>query len=193
MNSILRIVAPVTAGLLVSGLANASEIPVSSDISGVVTWTKDNTYNLQDQIYVLPGATLIIEAGTVIASDTGLGGSLAVTNGGQIFANGTREDPIIFTSKADVATWAPDASHPTGKDPKTGVWREAVNEWGNLTIMGDGFISENAVPTNVPTPNAANYAGMEGLTEAFPGDPNVRYGGGNAADNSGSLQYFSLR
>jgi len=35
-----------------------AEIMVSSDIAVSTTWTANNTYNLQNQIYVLPGATL---------------------------------------------------------------------------------------------------------------------------------------
>ena len=154
---------------------------MTSDITTSTTWTADNTYNLQGQIYVLPGASLTIEAGTVVASDAG--GSLAVANGAQIFANGTKLAPITMTSKADVATW-------TAGDPSTGVWRESANEWGNLTIMGDGYISENATPGNVPTPSASNFAFMEGLTGT--GSENT-YGGGNDDDDSGVLQNVSLR
>jgi len=166
--------------------ANAAEILVTTDIAVSTTWTANNTYNLQNQIYVLPGATLTIEAGTIIASDTGIGGSLAVTRDAQLIANGTAANPIIFTSKADVATWV-------GGDPKTGTARLGVNEWGNLTFCGNGYISENSIGTNTPAPNAANYATMEGLTEAFPGDTRVRYGGGNDDDDSGTLRYVSLR
>jgi len=174
------------AGFGLVGAASAAEILVTTDIATSVTWTANNTYNLQTQIYVLPGATLTIEAGTIIASDTGIGGSLAVTRGAQIIANGTAQSPIIFTSKADVATWV-------GGDPKTGTARLGVNEWGNLTICGNGYISENAVVANTPAPNAANFATMEGLTESFPGDTRVRYGGGNDDDDSGSLRYVSFR
>ncbi|MBL8860485.1 MAG: hypothetical protein JNK02_00595 [Planctomycetes bacterium] len=174
------------AGLCFAGAANAAEILVTSDIATSTTWTANNTYNLQTQIYVLPGATLTIEAGTIIASDTGIGGSLAVTRGAQIIANGTAANPIIFTSKADVATWV-------GGDPKTGTARLGVNEWGNLTICGNAYVSENATPGNTAAPSAANYAIMEGLTEAFPGDTRVRYGGGNDDDDSGSLRYVSFR
>ena len=172
-----------------AGAASAAEILVTSDISVSTTWTANNTYNLQTQIYVLPGATLTIEPGTVIASDTGLGGSLAVCKGAQIFVNGTRDLPVIMTSKADVATW-------TGGDPKTGTWRAACNEWGNLTIMGAGYISANnhgGTTSNVPTPSASNVNAMEGLVAAFPGDPKVLYGGGNDDDDSGSITYLSLR
>ncbi|MHC4837754.1 MAG: hypothetical protein ACYTF3_06165 [Planctomycetota bacterium] len=165
--------------------AQATEVLVTSDISGSETWTSNNTYNLQGQIYVLPGATLTIEAGTIVASDAG--GSLAVTNGAQIFVNGTKSDPVVMTSKLDVATW------PANDDPSSGTWRESANEWGNLTIMGDAYISENATAGNVATPNASNVATMEGLTAAFPGDTNVLYGGGNDDDDSGSISYLSIR
>jgi len=169
-----------------AGVANAAEILVTTNISVSTTWFATDTYNLQDQIYVLPGATLTIEAGTIIASDTGLGGSLAVCKGAQIFINGTVDLPVIMTSKADVATW-------TGGDPKTGTWRAACNEWGNLTVMGDGYISENIIGTNTPAPNAGNYAPMEGLVAGFPGDTKVLYGGGDDDDDSGSITYLSLR
>ena len=68
-----------------AGTAQAAEILVTTDIAVSTTWTANNTYNLQQQIYVLPGATLTIEAGVVVASDTNIGGSLAVTRGAQIF------------------------------------------------------------------------------------------------------------
>ena len=83
------------------------------------TWTANNVYDLQDQIFVMPGATLTIEAGTRIASTpTANGsGSLAVTRGAQIFVNGTAEAPVVMTSTAD-----------------NGTWREAANEWGNSIV-----------------------------------------------------------
>ena len=105
----------------IAGAAHASEILVTADITTSTTWTSGNTYNLQNQIYVDPGATLTIEAGTIIASDTNIGGSLAICKGAQIFVQGTQFNPVIFTSKADVATW-------TGGDPKTGTWRASANE-----------------------------------------------------------------
>lgn len=188
------------AALFVASAAFANTVNVSNDIAVSTTWTKNNVYNLTKQIYVLPGATLTIEPGTVIASTpTANGsGSLAITRGAKIIAKGTRQNPIIFTSSADVATWTPDASHPTGRNPKTGVWRESANEWGNLTIMGRAFISngpgsQNFIAGNVATPNANNVSAMEGLIAAFPGDPNVLYGGGDDNDDSGILEYVSIR
>jgi hypothetical protein len=171
----------------VAGQASAAEIFVNADIATSVTWTKNNRYNLQGQIYVLPGATLTIEAGTVVASDAG--GSLAVTRDAKIVAIGTQNEPIIFTSKNDVATWV-------NGNPKTGTWRAVANEWGNLTIMGRAYIGKygNGAPgTNTAAPNSANYANMEGLVASGGSDTRTRYGGGNDLDNSGRLSYVSLR
>jgi hypothetical protein len=176
----------LAAGFGLAGSVDAAEVFVTGDIATSTTWTSNNTYNLQNQIYVLPGATLTIQPGTLVASDTGLGGSLAITKGAKLIAQGNKNSPIIFTSKADVATW-------TGGDPRTGTWRESANEWGNITIMGNGFISENATVGNTASCSASNVAAMEGLVSAFPGDTKVLYGGGNDDDDSGSLSYVSLR
>ncbi|MCA9411284.1 MAG: hypothetical protein KC944_08740 [Candidatus Omnitrophica bacterium] len=171
---------------------------VSSDIAESATWTSDNVYSLEDQIYVLPGATLMIEAGTVIASSSGVGGSLAVARGAKIFVNGTQDEPVIMTSTADVATWDDDPQHPSGKDPKSGTWREGANEWGNLTIMGNGLISAShfdgeAIPGNTKYPTGMNQKQMEGLTADSPGDQKVLYGGSDDNDDSGSISYLSIR
>ena len=165
--------------------ANAATIIVEGDITTSVNWTKDNVYSLRGQVFVMPGGTISIEAGTVIASEAG--GSLAVTRGAMIDCNGSPSEPIIFTSMADYNTWTP--SNPRGQ------WRSAANEWGNLTIMGQGFIGKygNGAPaTNTAAPNSGNYSNMEGLVASGPTDTRVRYGGGNDNDDSGSLTYTSF-
>ncbi|MBK8098714.1 MAG: hypothetical protein IPK26_16500 [Planctomycetes bacterium] len=180
------------AATLVATKASAQVVVVNSDINTSTTWTANNTYQLVGQIYVNPGASLTIQAGTVIASAPAQEGSLAVARGAQIFVNGTEDNPVIFTSTADVATWAPLASHPTGKNPKTGTWREIANEWGNLTLMGNGYIGA-CTAGNTTTPNPNNVAAMEGLV-ANPMFPSRNfYGGGNDDDDSGSISYLSLR
>jgi hypothetical protein len=56
---------------------------------------------------------------------------------------------------------------------------------------GCGYISENQFGTNTPTPNASNYADMEGLV-ARPATALNDYGGGNDDDDSGSLIRYVL-
>jgi len=178
------------SALTCAGLATAAQaqINVSGDITVSTTWTANNVYNLTGQVYVTNGATLTIEAGTVIASAPTVNGAgaLCITRGSQIFVQGTQDQPVIMTSTNDTATWI-------GGDPKTGTWREAANEWGNLTICGQAYMNENQIGTNLPAPDAGNYGIMEGLTEGFPGDTRVRYGGGNDDDDSGTISYLSLR
>jgi len=174
------------ASLILGNAAGAAEIFVSGNIAASTTWTADNVYRLVGQVYVLPGATLTIQPGTLIASRPQDGGSLAVTRGARINAVGTQENPIIFTSTNDVATW-------TKGNPKTGTWRAAANEWGNLTVMGRAYISENVIAANTGAPNANNIAIMEGLLGGSASDPNTVYGGGNDDDDSGSLAYVSFR
>ena len=114
-----------------------------------------------------------------------VGGSLAVARDGKIIVEGTKEEPVIMTSTADLATW-------TNRDPETGKWRETAGEWGNLTIMGRAYISENAKSGNVPTFSANNIADMEGHIRT--GNPSViHYGGGDDNHNSGKIEYLSIR
>ncbi len=179
---------------------------VNANISGSAHWTKTGSpYHLKQQIYVLPGATLTIDAGVVVASYVADQGSLAVCRGAQIFVNGTKCEPVIMTSAEDVATWAGSSvrrGDPNNTvveiigmgDPKSGVWREGCNEWGNLTIMGDALISAShyggvPVGTNTKCPDGTNQKQMEGLTDPV----NGMYGGDNDDDDSGEIHYLSIR
>ncbi|MBN2584927.1 MAG: hypothetical protein JXL80_17820 [Planctomycetes bacterium] len=172
--------------LVLGGVAQAATVAVSSDISGSVTWTSNNTYQLKKQIYVLPGATLTIQAGTVVKSLVADQGSLAVCRGAKIYVKGTKDAPVIMTSSNDTMT----------------SWHEGCNEWGNLTIMGDAYISASHYGgspvivlgrANSKTFDALNQKQMEGLTASGSSDTKVLYGGGNDDDDSGSISYLSLR
>jgi hypothetical protein len=166
--------------LAIAGAAGAAEVLVNADITASTTWTANNVYRLQKQVYVMPGATLTIEPGTLIQSTSGLGGSLAVTKGAKIYAEGTASDPIIFTSTSDNLT----------------SWHEGCNEWGNITIMGDALISMSYVskqPANTATPTGLNIAAMEGLVADSNYPTRTLYGGDNDNDDSGSVCYVSLR
>ncbi len=178
----------VAGAMLSAGLAAQAAVTyINSDISTSTTLPKlgaGDYYSLTNQVYVLPGATLTIEAGALFKSDLG---SLAVSRGAQIFVQGTKDEPVIMTSVGDDFT----------------NWREAANEWGNLTICGNGLISASAYGgvavtndmgvVNPTQPTGAANRTMEGLSAAFPGDTRHYYGGNNDNDDSGSIQYLSLR
>jgi len=176
---------------IIAGAASATQaqqVNVNRDITTSTTWTASNTYNLEGKIKVMDGATLTIEPGVVIAS-TSANASLVVTRGAKIFALGTQVAPIIVTSDEDVATWAADAGHPTGKNPETGAWREKSAEWGGLKVLGKAYISEDSPGfLNTPAPNAGNKASMPAVPAPF-----SYYGGGDDDDDSGVVKYVSLR
>ena len=76
----------------------AQVVTVSGEITTNTTWTKTNIYLLSGFVYVEDGATLTIEAGTIIKGDKASKGTLIVTKTGTIQAQGTACQPIVFTS-----------------------------------------------------------------------------------------------
>ncbi|NOU46010.1 MAG: BACON domain-containing protein [Bacteroidales bacterium] len=89
---------PITVTL--TQAAAASLISVEGEITGNVTWTADRQYLLKGFVYVVEGAVLTIEPGTVIKGDKPTVGALIVERGGKLIADGTASNPIVFTSNA---------------------------------------------------------------------------------------------
>lgn len=89
---------------------------------GTVNLVKREIYELTGDVYVTDSTTLIIEPGTLILADTDKKskGSLIITAGSKIIAQGTQTDPIVFTSNSDV--------------PSPG-------DWGGIIILGDAPIN----------------------------------------------------
>ena len=155
------------------------------DITNTTTWLASEAHSMTGRVTILPGATLIIEPGTVVQST--VDGTLAITAGAQIFAKGTAEDPITFTS--------------TNDDFST--WQAQANQWGSIAVMGEGIIStyrykdgvRNGTTSDVATalPNAVgtHTTAMEGLVAV--GDGREIYGGNNDDYDAGTLSYLSLR
>src|SRR5262245_45760590 len=179
----------LAAALTIAGLAAmpvfAANVVVFADIGVSTTWTASNTYELVGNIHVLPGATLTIEPGTVVACPPANVGRLVVDRGADIIAVGTRSRPIVMTSTLDVATWS-------GGDPSTGAWREAAGEWCGLALFGTAYVA-SPEPGNSPIPSAANRGLLDGLIPLFGGDIRPYYGGDIDDDDSGTLAYVSIR
>lgn len=91
-------------------------------ISSNMTLQRKNTYRLIGVVYVTNKATLTIEAGTVIRGDKETCGTLVVTKGSKIMAEGNETAPIIFTSNNAALSRKP-------------------GDWGGIVILGDAPIN----------------------------------------------------
>ena len=133
--------------------------------TGTTAWTCDNNYILDGYVFINGGQALTIEAGTIIKGAAGSGvdaAAMIVSSGGQIFAEGTEDCPIIFTFEGDAL------------DGSTSY--NTRGQWGGLILLGDA------------TTNFGGPAQVEGI----PADNNqATYGGSNDEDNSGILTYVS--
>lgn len=140
-------------------------VQITGDISANRTFSADSQYVLNGFVYVTNGATLTIQPGTVIMGDKATKGTLVVTRGAKINAEGTAAKPIIFTS--ELAAGA-----------------RNQGDWGGIILMGKA-------PVNA-TGGEAKIEG--GLTPTGGGDEKkyIWYGGTDAADNSGVLKYVRI-
>jgi hypothetical protein len=174
------------AQIVKTGIINTSETWGPSTLGNISTY-----YRLQNQVTVASSATLTILPGTIVVG-AGSDDSLVIACGSVIEAEGTADNPIIFTSLNDVNTW-------TVANPR-GQYREGVTaEWGNVTIMGPGYVS-CCQGSNVSTPNASNECTMEAVTLSTPnpggsyaGKPLNKYGGGDDNFDSGTFAYCQIR
>jgi len=147
----------------------APTVTITTDITTNTTWTSNNVYRLQGTISVKNGAVLTIEPGTIIrGSDPADKSCLIITRGSKINAQGTAENPIVFTS---------------GEEP-SGNGR-AAGDWGGVVVMGNAKIN-NPCATCSTNPNQ-NY--VEGFATQF---PEILYGGSNDDDNSGVISYVRI-
>jgi hypothetical protein len=147
-----------------------SDIPVGAQ----VTFSSDTVYTLSGMVFVDSLAVLTIEPGTIIKAETGQGNQasgLVVTRYGKIFAEGTSDRPIIFTSVNDNLN-----GNLTFSDR---------GEWGGVVILG-------RASTNNQTPDGLKE--IEGVNEiAGPGDNRALYGGNEDDHSSGVFRYVSIR
>lgn len=147
---------------------------VTGNITSNTTWTSDKVWVLPSRIAVEDGAELTIEAGTVIKGVPGTqqnSSALVIAQGGKIKAIGTASKPIIFTSTDDEIT--------SGTIASPNLRATDNSKWGGLIILGKAPISADA-----------DVVQIEGIPAS---DITGRYGGEVTNDNSGTLNYVSVR
>ncbi|MGM0480168.1 MAG: hypothetical protein ACQERC_13175 [Bacteroidota bacterium] len=151
-----------------------SVVKVSSNVTENTTWTKDKEYILTTRVVVTAGNTLTIEPGTVIKGEVGSGPNataLIIARDAKIMAEGTANEPIIFTTVADEIV--------SGEIASPNMDSDLSGLWGGVIVLGNAPISADASSVQI-----------EGIP---PSDQNGLYGGSDASDNSGVLKYISIR
>ena len=103
---------------------------------------KKGTYSMKGWIYVANGAELTIEKGTVIKGDKATAASLIVEPGGKIFAKGSQDEPIVFTS-----------AQPKGS--------RKPGDWGGLIICGRGTNNKGVLSQQIEGGPRTKHGGSD--------------------------------
>jgi len=151
---------------------------VSGYITASTTWTKDKIYLLNGFVYVTNGATVTIEPGTLIKGDKATKGSLIITRGCKLMADGTQEEPIVFTSNGPVGfrnygDWG--GIILLGKATINQLGGEAIIEGGVDDSQGNGTYGGGAAPDDNDNSGILRYVRIEFAGIAF--QPNSEING----------------
>lgn len=166
---------------------------INGDISVDTTWSNGAVYVLNGAIFVTNGATLTVQPGTIIrgvqdgnvipGSTNPAPGTLIISRGSKIMANGTKNQPIVFSNLQD--------NHYVGTAPTNGtapynqINNGIARTTGGLILLGNTYLAHtdaNATGTR--------FVQIEGLQ---PYGAASQYGGNNDADDSGEISYWSIR
>ncbi|MES1181774.1 MAG: hypothetical protein ABUL44_03175, partial [Flavobacterium sp.] len=116
---------------------------VNADITSNTTWTAGMVVLLQNKVYVTNNAVLNIQPGVIIRGDKATEGTLIITKGAQIQAQGTPANPIIFTSNFASGSRAP-------------------GDWGGVILLGNAT-------NNQPGGTAVIEGGLDSLKAQYGG------------------------
>jgi hypothetical protein len=153
----------------------SNRVIVTGNITTNTTWSKSNIYELVDEVIVTGGATLTIEAGTLVEGRQGTfaggvstdGSALYIARDGKINAVGTALEPIVFTC----------------------VGTKFKGCWGGVSILGSASQNRGTATSPVIPGRAETGGCVEATSE---GRTTKLYGGCNDDDNSGVLRYARI-
>ena len=134
----------------------------AASITGTVTLNSSTEYIIKGFNVIQSGGALVIPAGTILKGDKATTGTIIVQRGGILYANGSQNSPIVFTSR-----FAPGQRGP--------------GDWGGIVVLGRSSIN---------TSTGADSAKIEGFPSGtdfyYGGQPVVN------DDSSGCLRYVRL-
>jgi hypothetical protein len=178
-NNLLRFLSvAIFTGFALASCSKSTEVEVTDELGGSIgtrTLYADTVYVIDRFAYVDSGDVLTIQPGTIIKANTGSGpnaSALIIGRGGKINAVGTPEMPIIFTSVEDDIQ--PGETMSTLSTDSKGLW-------GGVIILGYA-------------PSSVGDGDTEGVIEGVPSIYTFsRYGGDDEEDNSGRMEFVSIR
>ncbi|WP_299004516.1 hypothetical protein [uncultured Tenacibaculum sp.] len=109
-----------------------TSVDLAGEVTTEVTLDASVTYKLTGSYIVKEGGILRIPAGTRIEATGGTSAYIAVAQGGKIFVDGSKENPVVMTS---------------------GAATPAAKDWGGLVVCGQA-------PTNVGDTATSEVAGL---------------------------------
>jgi hypothetical protein len=131
-------------------------------------WTAGSAYVLQGIVVISPGVTLTLDPGTIVLGDKNSKGTLLIARGARLVAEGTPQEPIVFTSSED---------------------RPAPGDWGGVVILGQAGVQS----TYAGVQGLGRLQALGGISV-----DQTLYGGGELPngpveqDNSGILRYVRI-
>ncbi|MFV8333186.1 hypothetical protein ACNQGB_16375 [Flavobacterium sp. XS1P32] len=145
---------------------------LAGNISVNTKLLKRNIYLIQGNVYVTNNAVLTIEPGTVIIGDFETKGTLVITKGASMIADGLETDPIVFTSNRSLK--------------KAGDWGgiiilgdAPINKWGGVASVNPANSYLNPLLTAYGGLNASSSSGILRYMRIEFGGAKLANGGGN--------------
>lgn len=150
------------------GNNNTNEVILEGNITANKTLDDvSKKYILRNMVYVTNGATLTVNPGITVYGELASKGSLVITKGSKIIAEGTADKPIVFTSQAIEGN-------------------KRAGDWGGIVLLGKASTNANFNSQ----PGIGEIEGNVNNGQGF-----GLYGGGAAPDdndNSGILKYVRI-
>ncbi len=145
-------------------VSSNSDFVLTGVIKKNLVLTTGNVYTMNGLVYIESGFSITIQPGVIIQGAKGTNSSLIIKRGAKIFAEGSRTQPIVFTSSA-----------PEGQ--------KRIGDWGGVILLGKATNngSYNGVPGVMEIEGGINNAQGDGL-----------HGGNDDNDNSGIMKYVRI-
>lgn len=126
------------------------------------TLTKGTAYLIKGTVIVPSGVILTVEPGVVVKGDKTTKGLLIIQPGGVLISNGTKTEPIVFTSSQ-------------------GPGERDRGDWGGISWTGNGFVNQASRP---------NAEGITGQAYGTVGVANMLTAG--VGENNGSMKFTRI-